>query len=567
MHNDYSGPENLIFVGAGATAALGFPCTSQQETTLHGAAELPHNADCKRSYYIQVANILLCSSNKLQWLVEALADLLELVDYEDELKGYENLPCERHFKLLEKNAPAGWTEKDSRKTFFHLRENYSWNVLRTAVLGCPYSVEFSSECSFHLNDLYNLFDFHLRTGHGIQLEKQAVSPKETEKARNLLLLIQYIQMYGAWHNAIKNQRGMLSQYYNFAKTLGTEMLAEGFRLVNEDSTLELNARKFYLMSYGIVSMNYDPIFLMMIMCAHNDLNKQPPYIGAPPQTLKLFNDFSYFMATPRLHQQNTPAIAQRSTWFPLNEPVAQRLNDPEHISRRVRIGKFLMTHGMIGMRDCPNCGKVTNYLGEEWSFNSPDMMLPPPLNAFKSPDSQKQSVKENNEFLRLDQLHCVHCGALLGIDNLLMAPQSSFKSNLSPVLEEIGRDMRVLLMACKHVILLGYSLPKDDAEFRAILSARLSSFHEKKRDKEAPRCSVIVGTTGEKRWIYGAELKTALQNSQISDGSARETILQAISIFGLKQVRYYGAGIPAVFYDDTGTASPEAIKKMLKWDG
>ncbi|MBE1555394.1 hypothetical protein H4683_002499 [Filibacter limicola] len=95
-------------------------------------------------------------------------------------------------------------------------------------------------------------------------------------------------------------------------------------------------RDFYLFSYAVISMNWDPIFLWLIFNAHKELNDEcPPYIGDSPAPMKLFHDMAHFMAV-RVIDGPTP-----EAWFPMNETVVQRLNDPDHSTdRRIRIGKF-----------------------------------------------------------------------------------------------------------------------------------------------------------------------------------------------------------------------------------
>lgn len=84
--------------------------------------------------------------------------------------------------------------------------------------------------------------------------------------------------------------------------------------------------------------------------------------------MKLFHDLAHFMAVRKIDGDNP------SHWFPMNETAVQRLNDPEHVtSRRVRVGKFYFPHGCHGFRECPNCGKLTFYLGSKWKLDSPDL--------------------------------------------------------------------------------------------------------------------------------------------------------------------------------------------------
>src|SRR6202030_1818124 len=110
------------------------------------------------------------------------------------------------------------------------------------------------------------------------------------------------------------------------------------------------------------------------------LNKSAdiPSVGTPAVLLHLFDDFGHLIPARRIGRgpANWP-------WFPMNEGAAQRLNELKagdgHV---VRLTKFLFPHGCLCWRECPSCGKLSAFHGDEWELNSSGLFPPPPLLAF-----------------------------------------------------------------------------------------------------------------------------------------------------------------------------------------
>jgi hypothetical protein len=254
--------------------------------------------------------------------------------------------------------------------------------------------------------------------------------------------------------------------------------------------------------------------------------------------VKLFHDPGQVLALRRVERKRGTEI-----WYLFSEAAAQRINDPQHVvDRRVRLGKFYMPHGCLSWRDCPNCGRVTVCLGDEWRFDS-DTLLPPAVIAIPGANHQSRSACEGDARKRghLDAVQCSYCGEMTYMRDTPLIVQSSFKGNHPSYLEEIQRDMRICLENTKHVVLLGYSLPADDVIYRAMLSARRA------RTKPPVYCSVVVGTTGPNRWITDSEISEYAKEHKHEPASGAQTIQAAIDIFGEKRVRAYTAGIPQVF--------------------
>ena len=131
--------------------------------------------------------------------------------------------------------------------------------------------------------------------------------------------------------------------------------------------------------------------------------------------------------------------------------------------------------------------------------------------------------------------------------------QSSFKEPPPPFLDEIERDLRVAVRNADHIVLMGYSLPPDDVDYRAFFAAR----RHRHRDPDNPvRCSVVVGRGHAPRWLGPSEWPDLLPN---------ETLEAADDLFGKENVRFYGGDIPNVFLDG-GRVTDSAVEKLLTWE-
>lgn len=142
----------------------------------------------------------------------------------------------------------------------------------------------------------------------------------------------------------------------------------------------------------------------------------------------------------------------------------------------------------------------------------------------------------------------------------MIVMQSNFKSAPPPFIEEIQRDLRVIVQKADHIVFMGYSLPPDDVGYRAFFAARRS------RDSERPvKCSVVVGVNAEqRRWLGPSEL-CDLNAVDIGDNE-RLTLKAAQELFDKEHVRFYGGGIPNVFLDG-GRVTDSAVDRLLDWNG
>ena len=144
--------------------------------------------------------------------------------------------------------------------------------------------------------------------------------------------------------------------------------------------------------------------------------------------------------------------------------------------------------------------------------------------------------------------------------------QSSFKSRPPPFLDEIKRDLRVAVQNADHIVLMGYSLPPDDVDYRAFFAARRRRGLDE--SKNPVRCSVVglLDNVREARW-YGADEWPALLNvtKTRADEPPRTTLETVRDLFGKENVRFYGGGIPNVFLDG-GRVTDAVVNKLLTWE-
>lgn len=248
----------------------------------------------------------------------------------------------------------------------------------------------------------------------------------------------------------------------------------------------------------------------------------------------------------------------------MNESSALQLNDDDHGARdRIRISKFLLPHGCLWWRECPDCGKLSSYMGNTWKCDSPTLIPPPPLKAFvRDVDYECRLEKELEDWKKgkVDARACIHCETLTYAYHTPMIMQSSFKGPPPPFLDEIKRDLRVEVQRAKHVILMGYTLPQDDVDYRAFFAAR----RLRDKDDRDVKCSVVVGTSPERRWLGPSEWSAKLDT--MTQGEAPRTTLEAArDLFGEDSVRFYGGGIPDVFLEE-GRVTDSALDKLLTWE-
>jgi len=531
-------PETVIIWGAGATQQLGLP------TTYEIGKRLCEMAGTKSSLSERLEKAFPGEKD-----YSSLEDLFILLGDHSLRESNQKIPVD----LYRKHYNANSSDKEAAREIERMRNLYDWDALSSIIRLCPSEKEPEK---FQLTDLFNMIDMHLNTRHGfhgtkLDNEDNFIKPESLLPARNAVKMLTSLMMFLAWRQAQANNISVLHQYLEFTKVLADLMQKEGLDLL--DAGLDyFDRREYYLFSYAVISLNWDPVLMWLVFSAHKDRNKSPsvPHVGGPAVPLKLFNDLGYFMGIRRVESEE-PLV-----WFPVNEPAAQRLNDRDHITdRMVRIGKFLFPHGSTSFRECPNCGKLIVAFGDSWDEFSETLFPPPLLSSFSNGEAwsrYRRCAQEEEAFERgkADAIICSFCSTITEARHAPLIMQSSFKGEHPPFLEEIQRDMRVALENARHIVFLGYSIPEDDFIYRSIFSAR-------KRRKEDPFCSVLNFDGSQKRgWLSGDELPQEGENEKPS------VVGKAASIFGKERVRACYEGMPGALLEGN-SVSPEKVRDLL----
>ena len=355
----------------------------------------------------------------------------------------------------------------------------------------------------------------------------------------------------------------LKIHEEFAQELGRRMQRDGVNFAARASEEDYELDEFILGDVSVVSLNWDPIGLWAQILANRALNKSSrvPHIGTPAHRLQLYHDLGYFVAGPRVGKDH----AGNKVWQPMNLSSARQINDTTHgANMRVRVGKYLFAHGCLWWRECPNCGKLSSYLGDRWEIGSASLLPPPPLKCFvddrqfetwRDDDTEREAWKRGE----IDARACVHCDTMTYAHNTPLIMQTNFKAAPPPYLDEIQRDMRVVVQNANHVILAGYSLPPDDVTYRAFLAARIDKAPGAGSSSGSPvRCSVVgFKEKFGSRWWYPDDLDRC--------GTLPDVVKYACEVFGPANVRYFGGGIPNVFLDGGRMVSNDAVNKLLEW--
>ena len=526
--------KTVVFWGAGATASLGIRTTREQ------SAFVRHLADTT-TLDERVRNAL--GPDKADpWAAGALRDLLTILG-DRRCVAEATKIGDREVEAMRRN----WEQvrpSELRQRILHLRSTYDWLALKEIVKACPGSREPACRKRFKINDLFNIMDLHDQSGHGFHAGRTFLTPQQVGSAKNALKMLLQAMFFIDWQVAREDEQ--LDFHYGFAHVLAKRMQRAGIELSDQ----RYDSPKFYLGDIGFASMNYDPIGLWCQMVANRHLNKSPtaPHIGCPASKLEVFLDQAHFVSGVR------PMKKEPRVWHSMSEAVVQRLNE---VGQRIRVTKFLLPHGCLCWRECPNCGKLSNYCGYSWELRSPTLIPPPPLRAFVRDIDFKQARtgQECNAWEKgeVDARACVHCDTLTYAHHTSTQMQSSLKERPPAFLEEIQRELRVVVKKAEHIVLMGYSLPEDDVNYRAFFAA-----HRSDASQEDVKCTVVNKEEGYNGWFGPNELdeKTELPGS---------TVRAARDLFGPENVRFYGGGVPDVFLEG-GTVQDRAIERLLVWN-
>ena len=549
--------KTVIFWGAGATASLGFPTTPSQADFLRRLAATGNGKGPLLQDRVRCA----LQNIAVEPWVSALEDLLTILGDDEKPEEFRiGTFTPAQMEAMRRSWRRGADDGDLRDRIANLRTLYDWPALKATIDICPRVV---NKQPFQLFDLFNILDMHAQNGHGFPMKTgQLLVPQRVPGARNALKMLVQTMFYIHWHEKSRTNPD-LNHHYGFAVALARRMQRQGLSLARSET--KFYTPEFYMGDVSFVCLNWDPVGLWCQFVANRDLNHSPsvPHVDGPACKLKIFHDLGHFVAGPKVKKDPANRAAP---YHPMNETVARRLNDPEHsASDRIRITKFLFPHGCLWWRECPNCGKLSSYMGDEWKRNSPTLLPPPPLRAFVPGKVRFRPVtdKEEEAWERgmVDSRECIHCNALTEMHHTPLQMQSNFKRSPPPFMDEIQRDMRVVYNNADHVVFMGYSLPPDDVDFRAFFSAHRRRYPDKPND--SVKCSVVE-RGGDRRWLGPSEWPGKL--GTMKKGEAPRTTLEAArDLFGEKNVRFYGGGIPQVWLDGGGNVTDSAVERLFTW--
>ena len=239
-----------------------------------------------------------------------------------------------------------------------------------------------------------------RGGHGFRGKDDTfLPPQRVIGARGALRLLVQSLSYVDWHMSARTC-AHLDHHYDFAAEMGRRMQSQGLRIAEGAGPDDFEDRKFILGDVSVVSMNWDPIGLWAQFVANRSLNQASnvPHVGSPARRMQLYHDLGYFVAGPRVKKDHPGS----KVWQPMNISSARQLNDRNHGANvRIRVSKHLFPHGCLWWRECPNCGKLSSYIGDTWEIATKSLLPPPPLKAFVDTihfDSWRQDNLERCEW-------------------------------------------------------------------------------------------------------------------------------------------------------------------------
>ena len=542
----------VIIWGAGATASLGVQTTEQQTETLQKLASGSQDEPLDK----RVEEALRTKRAVDHWQ-SALCDLLTILDDDGSGK------VDHAIKAMARNWCYGAGCPDLRKRIADLRTLYDWPALKAAIEVC-----LGADNRFRLNDLFNVLDMHGQSGHGFPVKGEFLTPQRVLGARNALKMLQQTMLYIDWQCGREENKGQLDLHYDFAAALGRRMQRLGQKL--DQCNMRFDSRDWYMGDVSFACFNWDPIALWCQFVANRDLNncEKCPLVGngKKKKKMQIFHDLGHFVPGPRVEPKDNNSSTQQTPWHPMNESSARQLNDDDHgASVRIRVSKFLSPHGCLWWRECPNCGKLSSYMGDTWDRDSRTLIPPPPLKAFVQDDTFKSRLPKELEAWKrgeVDARACIDCDTLTYAHHTQMIMQSSFKSPPPPFLEEIKRNLRVAVQNAHHIVLMGYTLPQDDVDYRAFLAARRRHADD---SNDAVKCSVVVGRKRRlSQWLGPKEWPRVVRRWKTTE-PPRSTLIAACDLFGAKNVRFYGGGIPNVFLDG-GSVTDAAVERLLTWE-
>ena len=550
-------PETILFVGAGATQALAMPPTSEQAKFLWNMCDqeplstktIEGSVSCFKGHGESVA--------LLAFVLDGGADGNAAIDLDDE-------KWTRAFPDVAKS--------DIEKLVRNLRRHYDWYALKLIAKAKKGDANTEKPRDEYFQEVFTLMDVCIRDGRGFEIDADGamvfLSVERIKAAYEALILLINTMFACAWKKLVNDGQEKLEPYRKFFHSLALLMQKEARAF--ESQGCSFDKREFYQFSYSLVTTNFEPLFLWFIWNAHDKVNHGADVrLGNPGRMLKLLMNFPNSVGMRKPADKDKPLSPD--IWFPCTEAAAQNVNSQKYTDNRVfRLGKYFPVHGMSVTRHCPKCGRLNLYMGDTWDENSKTLFPNGIIHPFKwgqePRTEQEKSAHKRGEY---DALECHFCGALTYSYDNFMFMQTQLKRLPPSFIREATDEALADITHAKHIVLLGYSMPLDDAIWGSLLSMM-----SRRKDDERLYCSVVgFDENGQEGWLYGKALDDYLESrgKLVEDKEKVRAIKNAITVFGKENVRAYVQGIPNVFgngsekdvidllypYNQSGWAIPE----------
>lgn len=565
--SNQSFPETVLFIGAGATAQLGMPQSNLQTKIFRAFSSNEPN--------VRLEEILADSRpEKIFGMTPAFEGRnLEIMAAFIRFLGND---LEKDWNIIDEDDMANGQivfgenvdERTLRSRIMELRREYDWNALKQIIPICPHDEGDDNL----IRDVYTMIDMKLRDKQGIKVRGKngnvvLIEPNRLPKARNCLVLFTNIIFANAWYGLSKGKRAeQFQKYVHFMDSLARMMQKEGGRFA---SRYDRTSPAFYRQSTSIITLNFEIVFLWLLFNANRRVNHAGFYLSETSQKMEQWLDFGVPSKSRKISSDSRDRSTGRFS-YSQDETSVFRANECCSPGSPVgRIGSFFFAHGCCNWRECPSCGRMMYYLGDEWGDNSRHANPPFPVPLFENNDFNR-TEKENEwkKRLRYDSLECISCGEETIASNAPMIMQTMIKGMPTSFLDEVQRESRVLLRKARHVVLFGYQLPPDDILWQEAFSEAIRC---RRGTGDEAYCTVVVGHKGEKRWIQGDEMMKVVEKyrytSEAIDRGVK-AIINAVAVFGKDRVRAYCGGIPDVF----GEGNEADVREILypdwvEWKG
>jgi hypothetical protein len=213
-------PKNLIFWGAGATAALGIRTTDYQSNFVRHLAD----GDARGKPLMERIHLALGGNGTEQWY-SALHDLITILGDSNDDYIYIDHIDRKQMEAMRRNWTVDGNEREELQHWIiELRLFYDWPALKSAVRICPAA----ATDRFKINDLFNVLDMHIPLKFGFRAPAERGSEQERTRseerfydarrligARNALLLILTALFHIDYQVCLATKREQLAKYRDF----------------------------------------------------------------------------------------------------------------------------------------------------------------------------------------------------------------------------------------------------------------------------------------------------------------------------------------------------------------